>query len=134
MRQFYYQDPREDDIGLGVGLTILGILIAIWWLIVHFLDWLTFDVIVWWAEPLTFFLLVPFLIMFMEYGHNPLHWWPLFWGTKVEIEGNDFFTVWQKEEASLRYGGPSNVYYNNDYIKFRRKRDAVTFCLLQKFP
>lgn len=134
MRQFYYHKPEDHEPGIATELAVLVVLIAIWWGIVHFVDWLTFDAIVWWAEPLTLLLLIPLLIVFMEFGSNPLNWWPLVWGTKVKLEGNDFMSVWRKEEAFLKYGGKRNVYWTNDYIKFRRRRDAVTFCLLQKFP
>lgn len=134
MRQFYYHEPEDHEPGMATELTVLAVLITVWWGIVHFVDWLTFDAIVWWAEPFTVLILIPLLIMFMEFGANPLNWWPLIWGTKVEMEGNDFMSVWRKEEAFLKYGGPRNVYWTNNYIKFRRKKDAVTFCLFQKFP
>ena len=134
MRQFYYHEPDDHEPGLGFELVVLGVIIGIWWLIVHFLDWLTFDAISWWIEPFTVLLIIPVLVMCAEYGANPLNWWPLVWGTKVKVEGNDFMSVWRKEEAFLKYGGARNVYWTNDYIKFRRRKDAVTFCLLQKFP
>ena len=45
MRQFYYYEPEEQEPGLGFELFVLGVIIGLWWLVVHFLDWLTFVVI-----------------------------------------------------------------------------------------
>lgn len=127
----YYRDPDENPTDWEL-IVVFVIIVLVWWGIIHFLDWLTFDAVVWWAEPFTLFLLIPFLLLWAEYGANPLTWWPLVWGTKVSIEGNDFMTVWNKEDALKKFGGPLNVYYNHDYIKFRRRADAVTYCLFQK--
>jgi hypothetical protein len=124
----YYHTP-EDEISFKEEIIVLAVLVTVWWGIVHFLDWLTFDVIPWWLEPFTLLLMIPILMMFVEFGKNPLHWWPLIWGTKVKIEGNDFMAVWRREEAFIKYGGPKNVYYNGDYIKFRKSRDAFEYCL-----
>jgi hypothetical protein len=126
--RLYYHTP-EDEISFKEEIIVLAMLVTVWWGIVHFLDWLTFDVIPWWLEPFTLLLMIPILMMFVEFGKNPLHWWPLIWGTKVKIEGNDFMAVWRREEAFIKYGGPKNVYYNGDYIKFRRSRDAFEYCL-----
>ena len=134
MRQFYYHESQAEELGTRETLIVLGIIIGLWWLLVHFLDWLTFDAIVWWLEPLTLLIMLPLFVMLAEFGANPLNWWPVVWGTKVMIDGDDFMALWRKEEVLLKYGGPRNVYYTNDFIKFRRRRDAVTFCLFQKLP
>jgi hypothetical protein len=131
MTRLYYHEPDENPTDWEL-LIVFVIIVILWWGLIHFLDWTTFDFIPWWAEPFTILILVPYLFLYVEYGANPLTWWPLVWGTRVNIEGNDFMSVWQKEEAWQKYGGPLNVYYNGDYIKFRRRRDAVTFCLFQK--
>ena len=133
MTQLYYHDPEQDLTDWEM-MAVLGSILLVWWALIHFLDWLTFDAIVWWIEPFTILLIIPVLVMCAEYGSNPIYWWPLVWGTKLRLEGVDFFNVWIKEEAFQKYGGSRNVYYNNDYIKFRKRKDAVTFCLLQKFP
>ena len=47
---------------------MMGILFTIWggWTgVVHFLDWLTVDAIVWWAEPLT---ILPFIFLLVMAG------------------------------------------------------------------
>ena len=126
--RLYYHQP-EDGFTDREAVIVLSCLVAVWWAVVHVLDWITFDIIPWWAEPLTFFVVVPFLFIVAELGANPLMWWPLFWGTKIKHRGNDFMAVWRKEEAYLKYGGPKNVYYNGEYIKFRKKRDAFNYCI-----
>jgi hypothetical protein len=131
MTRLYYRDRHEDDDDWGT-IVILLVIVGVWWGIVHFIDWATFDIIPWWAEPFTILLLMPYLILSVKYSANPLTWWPLFWGTKVYMEDENLFSMWQKEEALNKYGGPCNVYYTQDYIKFRRRVDAVTFCLFQK--
>lgn len=131
MTRLYYHDHHDHDNDWDI-IVILLVIVGVWWGLIHFLDWTTFDFIPWWAEPFTILILIPYLILYVEYGANPLTWWPLVWGTRVNIEGNDFMSVWHKEEAWQKYGGPLNVYYNSEYIKFRRRRDAVTFCLFQK--
>jgi hypothetical protein len=131
MARLYYHDPDENPTDWEI-IIVFGIIVILWWGLIHFLDWLTFDFVPWWIEPFTIMFTVPIIILCGEFGTNPLTWWPLVWGTKVAVEGNDFMAVWNKEEALKRYGGPLNVYYNVDYIKFRRRQDAVTFCLFQK--
>jgi hypothetical protein len=131
MTRLYYHDPDENPTDWEI-IIVFGIIVILWWGLIHFLDWLTFDFVPWWIEPFTIMFTVPIIILCGEFGTNPLTWWPLVWGTKVAVEGNDFMAVWQKEEAWQKYGGPLNVYYNGDYIKFRRRRDAVNFCLFQK--
>lgn len=131
MARIYYKEPEDsnDDWGFFI---ILLLIIGLWWGIIHFIDWTTFNIIPWWLEPFTILLIIPYILLYINYGSNPLTWWPLVWGTKVNIDSDDFISLWRKEEACKKYGGPLNVYYNSDYIKFRRRRDAVTFCLLQK--
>ena len=64
MYSHYDQDiDIEDDFWpiMGILLTV----IALWTGFVHFIDWATFDVIPWWAEPFT---IVPtiFLVIMKE--------------------------------------------------------------------
>ena len=131
MARLYYKDRHEEDENL-VLLIIFLVIVGIWWGFIHFIDWTTFDIIPWWAEPFTIVLILPYMFVYLEYGANPIHWWPMVWGTQVRMVDDNLFSMWQKEEALRKYGGPCNVYYTEDYIKFRRRADAVTFCLLQK--
>ena len=94
-----------------------------------------FNKLSWWQEPLT---IIPFLVvgipslMLVElYGKNPMHWWPIFWGTKVTIPEREPFRAYDKEmEKSLKEFGPTRVYVL-DYttLKFRTKKDATLYCL-----
>ena len=130
--KLYYHDPREEIADEGAVLfTIFAVIVGAFWGIVHFIDWTTFDIIPWWVEPL---LIIPVIIMTLivgVYGKNPLHWWPMFWGIRVEIPDNIWYhMVCDSDRFLKKYGGALNVYVDRDYIKFRRKRDAVTFCLM----
>ena len=130
--KLYYHDPREEIADEGAVLfTIFAVIVGAFWGIVHFIDWTTFDIIPWWVEPL---LIIPVIIMTLivgVYGKNPLHWWPMFWGIRVEIPDSIWYhMVCDSDRFLKKYGGALNVYVDRDYIKFRRKRDAVTFCLM----
>jgi len=136
----YYRDHHElED---GDGILLAGVLLAIWgiyWLVVHWIDWALGDHMVWWVEPLTLFVILPIMIAFSlvidEYGRNPLHWWPMFWGTKIMINREtDFYIAFDLEEFVQNHGGKYNVFCSTDsnenlYVKFRRKRDAVVYSL-----
>jgi len=139
-RKYHYHSHHEleDDDGLLLG----GILLAIWgvyWLLVHWIDHFLGNIMVWWVEPLTLFLTLPIFIAFAmvidDYGKNPLHWWPLFWGTKIMIDReSDWHIAFDNEEFVQNNGGPYNVYCGFDsnedlYIKFRKSRDAVVYSL-----
>ena len=41
-----------------------------------------------------------------------------------------FHLNYDPDKLITKYGGPFNVHIDQEYIKFRRKRDAVSFCLL----
>ena len=66
---------------------------------------------------------------------NPLHWWPMFWGTKIIVEREwDWHVAFDSELFVQNHGGPYNVYCGCDsnedlYIKFRKRRDAVVYSL-----
>jgi len=115
---------------------MMGILFTIWGIwtgIVHLIDWLTFDAVPWWAEPLT---IAPFLfIIAMKEKFdslNPLHWWPLIWGYKAKLPDEDRITIrpLDTERIMQQHGGRLNVYIEDyEHIKFRRKKDAVIFGL-----
>lgn len=130
MRMYYYQqeDKGED---LVFFLLVFTCVTAVWWLVLHLVDWLTFDAIPWWGEPLTIFLVLPIVMLVTEYGKNPVMWWPVCFGTKIKL---DPFSLVDPEDIQRRYGGRLNVYFGLDdnlepYLKFRRKRDAVFYNL-----
>ena len=130
----YHED--DDDFGddyivLGLGVGILGV----FWLAVHFLDKWTIDLLPWWVEPFTAIPLVGLLALTEIFGKNPLHWWPLVWGTKIQIRQDDdpIKHSLEIDEIKERLGGPLNVYVIDwQTLKFRRKKD-VTKYLLFKF-
>jgi hypothetical protein len=137
----HYHDRFEPDDGDGVLLG--GILLAIWgiyWLVVHWMDWAIGNLMVWWVEPLTLFVTLPvmgfFAMIIDKYeSWNPLHWWPMFWGTKIMIDREtDFYMAFDTEEFVQNNGGRYNVFCSTDnnedlYVKFRRRRDAVVYSL-----
>ena len=140
-RGHYHHDRFEPDDGDGVLLA--GILLAIWaiyWLVVHWIDWAIGNRMVWWVEPLTLFVTLPvmgfFAMIIDKYeSWNPLHWWPMFWGTKIMIDREtDFYIAFDHEEFVQNNGGRYNVFCSTDnnedlYVKFRRRRDAVVYSL-----
>ena len=130
----YHEDDEDfgdDYIVLGLGVGILGV----FWLAVHFLDKWTINLLPWWAEPFTAIPLVGLLALTEVFGKNPLHWWPLVWGTKIQIRQDDdpIKHSLEIDEIKQRLGGPLNVYVIDwQTLKFRRKKD-VTKYLLFKF-
>ena len=130
----YHEDDEDfgdDYIVLGLGVGILGV----FWLAVHFLDKWTIDLLPWWVEPFTAIPLVGLLALTEIFGKNPLHWWPLVWGTKIQIRQDDdpIKHSLEIDEIKQRLGGPLNVYVIDwQTLKFRRKKD-VTKYLLFKF-
>jgi len=137
----YYNDRFEPDDGETT--LLLGILLALWgvyWLVVHWIDWALGNLMVWWVEPLTLFVTLPvmgfFALIIDKYeSWNPLHWWPMFWGTKIMIDREtDFYMAFDPEEFVQNHGGRYNVFCSTDnnevlYVKFRRRRDAVVYSL-----
>lgn len=128
----YYHMQEADEFGNSRELSIiLLVIVGIYWGILHLIDWLTMDIMPWWVEILSF---IPFCFlcgMVMQYGRNPLHWWPTVWGVRVKIPDELMFQMNYDEDKFIKkYGGPLNVYISDDNIKFRRRKDAVTFCLL----
>ena len=124
----------DDDEELGLLVGILMFVVLAWWGIVHIID-MFFDKLTWWQEPLTIIpvLLVgaPWLAMTELYGKNPLHWWPVVWGVKVDIPEREPFHAYDpKLEKVLKEFGPGRVYsVNYTTLKFRCKKDAVIFSL-----
>ena len=133
-----YRTHHEMDIDDEDELAIVGIILAfvvgIWWAIVHVVD-IFFNKLSWWMEPLTIIPLLvvvtPVIFITEMYGRNPMHWWPMVWGTKVKIPEREPFRAYDEEfEKVVREFGPTRVYVE-DYttIKFRTKKDATLFCL-----
>jgi hypothetical protein len=115
-------------------LGILGFIVGAWWGIVHLID-MFFNKLVWWQEPLTIIpvliVVLPYAWMVEIYGKNPMHWWPVVWGTKVDIPEREPFHAYDPNlEKSLEEFGPTRVYVV-DYstLKFRTKKDATLYCL-----
>ena len=122
-------DINEESLILGLGLTIIGA----YWGIVHVIDKFTFNIMPWWVEPFTAFPLVGLLALIEIFGKNPLYWWPLFWGTKIQIkhiDDNPVKHTLHAEELIQKLGGPTNVYMVNwETLKFRRKKDVTKYIL-----
>jgi hypothetical protein len=115
---------------------MMGILFTIWggWTgVVHLIDWLTLDAIVWWAEPLTIVPFIFLLVMSERYSSlNPLHWWPMVWGYKIKLPDDERITIYpiNGEDLVKEHGGPLQVHIvDYEHIKFRRKKDAVMYAL-----
>lgn len=135
LRTYSHHDHDIDDLDEEFW-PMMGILFSVWALwtaLVHFIDWLTFDAIVWWIEPFT---IVPFLFLLImnEKYHslNPLHWWPMLWGYKAKLPEDERITIRPLDEEDIMrtYGGRMNVHIiDYEHIKFRRKKDAVIFGL-----
>ena len=130
-----YSHHDEDDEDMeGDGWFLLGLagfIIGIWWGFVHLLDMFTFNVMPWWIEPFTIFPVGSYFVVADFYGRNPIHWWPIVWGTKVTMPEREPFRAYDEEfEKVVREFGPTRVYVE-DYttIKFRTKKDATLFCL-----
>lgn len=114
---------------MGILLTIL----AGWTGFVHFIDYLTMDVIPWWAEPFTIVPIIFMVVMKEKYDSlNPIHWWPMLWGYDAKLPNAEIITIrpLDQERIMNQYGGKLNVHII-DYqtIKFRKKKDAVIFGL-----
>ena len=132
-----YRTHHEIDVDMDEEFwPMMGILFTIWggWTgVVHFLDWLTVDAIVWWAEPLTILPFIFLLVMAERYGSlNPLHWWPMCWGYKIKLPDDERITIYpiNGEDLIKEHGGPLHVHIiDYGHIKFRRKKDAVIFGL-----
>ena len=139
--QFKSLPPYDNDTGLSLAedeefWPMMGIVFAIWgaWTgIIHFIDWLTFDAVPWWAEPFTVAPAIFIMAMNEKYNSfNPLLWWPTFWGYKAKLPDEDKIMIRPLDIDRIvkQYGGPLNVYIMDyEHIKFRRKKDAVMFGL-----
>ena len=115
---------------MGILFTILGL----WTGFVHLIDFLTFDAIPLWGEPFT---IIPVLFLFAMNekfnSFNPLHWWPLFWGYKLRLPDEDRIKIYpiDGEDLIKKYGGPLHInIVDYETVKFRRKKDAVIFSLV----
>lgn len=124
-------DDFEDDFWpiIGILLTILGV----WTALVHFFDYLTFDMIPWYVEPFTVTPLIFLVVMKEKFDSlNPLHWWPMFWGYEAKLPEEDRITIrpLDTERILEQHGGRLNVHIiDYEHVKFRRKKDAVIFGL-----
>ena len=134
IRLYSHHDPDldiDEDFWpiLGILLSILGV----WTFIIHLLDFWTFDVIPWWAEPFTIAPAIFLLVMNERYDSlNPLHWWPMLWGYEAKLPDAEVITIrpLDQERIMQQHGGKLNVHIiDYETVKFRRKKDAVIFGL-----
>lgn len=125
-------DEFDEDFWpvIGVLITIIGI----WTAVIHFIDYLTLNVIPWLVEPFTIAPVILVIVMKERFDSlNPLHWWPVFWGYRVKIPDDDRITIrtLDSERILKQHGGMLNVHIvDYDTLKFRKRKDAVIFTLL----
>ena len=134
-RMYSHHDHDIDsDEDFWPMMGVLFTIIAVWTGVVHFVDWATWNVIPWWAEPFT---IVPviFLIIMKEHfdSLNPLHRWPMVWGYQAKLPEDDRITIrpLDTERIMKQHGGRLNVHIiDYEHIKFRKRKDAVVFTLM----
>ena len=125
-------DEFDEDFWpvIGVLITIIGI----WTAVIHFIDYLTLNVIPWLVEPFTIAPVILVIVIKERFDSlNPLHWWPVFWGYRVKIPDDDRITIrpLDSERILKQHGGMLNVHIvDYDTLKFRKRKDAVIFTLL----
>ena len=124
-------DDLEEEFWPVIG-TLCSIL-AVWTGIIHLLDYLTWDMIPWWAEPFTITPIIFLFVMHEKYESlNPAHWWPMFWGYQVTLPTEDRITIRpiDTDRIMQQHGGRFNVHIvDYETLKFRRRKDAVIFSL-----
>jgi len=135
IRLYSHHDPDldiEEDFWpiMGILITIL----SLWTGSIHLIDYFTFDIIPWWAEPFTLAPIIFLVVMKERYDSlNPLHWWPMFWGYRVQLPNREVITIrpLDQERILKQHGGMINVHIvDYETLKFRRRRDAVMFNLM----
>ena len=133
IRMYSHHDHDVDEFDEPWFLiSLLGTIIGLWWGFIHLVDKFTFNFMVWWAEPFTLIPLIIYLILYEKFGKNPLHWWPVVWGTKIKLPEEERITIYpvDSEDILTKYGGPLNVYVEDfEHVKFRKESDAVIFSL-----
>ena len=134
-RTYSHHEHDLDDLE-GEFWPVMGILLTIlagWTAFVHFIDYLTMDLIPWWAEPFTIVPIIFMLVMKERYDSlYPVHWWPMCWGYNVSLPEDDRITIRpiDTERIMKQHGGRVNVHIvDYETIKFRRQKDAVIFSL-----
>ena len=135
-RTYSHHDHDIDELDeefwpvLGLLLTILGI----WTGAVHLVDAWTLDMVPWWAEPFTITPVIFSIVMHEKFDSlNPLHWWPMFWGYQVKLADEDRITIRPLDTERLlsKHGGRLNVHIvDYKHVKFRKRKDAVIFTLM----
>ena len=129
----HYDHHLEEDEDFWTVMGILITIMGLWTGFIHLLDYFTFDMIPWWAEPFTIIPVILFVVMKERYDSlNPLHWWPLFWGYQVSLPSREIITIrpLDQERIMKQHGGMLNVHIvDYETLKFRRRKDAVWFNL-----
>jgi hypothetical protein len=135
-------DDREDSFSwqeLSLLALILMIIWSVYWLIIHWVDHFLGDWLAWYVELISPMVALPVMWVFNSYGRNPLHWWPMVWGHRVQLDPHNADLVLMDADAVTQFmGGRSRVWcdtrnVNQVYLKFRRRRDAVWFGLFPHF-
>ena len=134
-RMYSHHDHDIDsDEDFWPMMGVLFTIIAVWTGVVHFVDWATWNVIPWWAEPFTIVPVIFLLIMKEHFDSlNPLHWWPMVWGYQAKLPEDDRITIrpLDTERIMKQHGGRLNVHIiDYEHIKFRKRKDAVVFTLM----
>jgi len=134
-RTYSHHEHDLDELD-GEFWPVMGILFAIlglWTGVIHLLDYLTWNVIPWWAEPFTIAPIIFLVVMKERYDSlNPAHWWPMFWGYNVSLPEEDRITIRPIDTDRIlkQHGGKVNVHIiDYETIRFRRQKDAVIFSL-----
>ena len=134
MYSHHDRDIDEFDEDFWPVMGVLITIIAIWTAVIHFIDYMTLNVIPWWVEPFTIAPVILLIVMKERFDSlNPLHWWPVFWGYRVKIPDDDRITIrpLDSERILKQHGGMLNFHIvDYDTLKFRKRKDAVIFTLL----
>ena len=134
-RTYSHHDHDIDDIEeeFWPVMGILFSILAVWTGLIHLIDFLTLDIIPWWAEPFTILPLLFLIVMKERYDSlNPLHWWPMFWGYHAKLPNSQIITIRPLDQDRIlkEHGGLLNVHIvDSETVKFRRRKDAVIFNL-----
>ena len=137
-----WNDDREDVFSWKEVVFLALILAIIWgvyWLIIHWADHFLGDWLAWYVELMSPLMALPIGWVCNSYGRNPLHWWPMVWGHRVQLDQHNADLVLMDADAVIQFmGGRTRVWcdtrdVNLVYLKFRRRRDAVWFGLFPHF-
>jgi hypothetical protein len=140
---YHYHGADREDVFSWKEVVLLALILAIiwsvYWLIIHWADHFVGDWLAWYVELISPMAALPVMWVCNSYGRNPLHWWPMVWGHRVQLDALNAELVLMDADAVTQFmGGRSRVWcdtrdVNLVYLKFRRRRDAVWFGLFPHF-